>query len=320
MLPCARRLPHTSNRCRRSHRCFPSSRRRRFSVLKRMDDARERWPAKCCTLNGCWTHNMSRRRPGKQGLQKRKVLFARTATPGFPSAEPHGHAHSQALPAVGSRHGLVHGATRFHDREHGHPGHGRELAGGTAQPQGGRHQLHPEPGRLHSGKRLDGRPLRHAACIRDCSGTVHPFFDSLRLVNKRPDAGRRTHASGRRCGDDDARRQARDHPHIPEVRAADGDELRHHPGADRPAARSDGRRPDRALAVVAGNILRQHAGGPGGAVSHSSLHAGLPRRIHATSGPGRDWSCSAAARRFCRGCWRFSASITSMRPRRPFCL
>ena len=107
---------------------------------------------------------------------------------------------------------------------------------------------------------------------------------AVRAVAERADAGRGAHAAGHRRRDDDAGRAARHHPHLPKSELLRRDELRHHSGADRAAARADGRRPDRALAVVARDLLRQRAGGPGRAVPRSrrympDYHGAEPRPL-----------------------------------------
>jgi hypothetical protein len=51
--------------------------------------------------------------------------------------------------------------------------HGRQSACDAAEPEICRHELHYQPCRLHSDQRLDGRPLRIAACVRERSGGLH---------------------------------------------------------------------------------------------------------------------------------------------------
>ena len=102
--------------------------------------------------------------------------------------------------------------------------------------------------------------------------------------------------AGDRRGDDDAGGPAHHRPHVRQIGAADGDEFRHHPGTHRPDAGPDGRWAHRALAVVAGDLLRQRAGRDRGAGSHPPLHAGLPRRKDAPARSRRP----RALRRRCR--------------------
>ena len=109
-------------------------------------------------------------------------------------------------------------------------------------------------------ERLDGRPLRHAARVFRRRRRLHDFVGPVRPRDQRADAGRSADPAGDRRGDDDAGRPAHHRAHVREVGAADGDEFRHHPGAHRPDAGTDHRRAHRALAVVAGDLLRQRAG------------------------------------------------------------
>ncbi len=137
---------------------------------------------------------------------------------------------------------------------------------------------------MHSGERLDGGPFRHAPRVQHRGWHLHLCLDSVRPGAKRADAGGGTHPAGRGRGDDDAGGPAGDHPHLSQSGTVAGDELRHHPGADGADARAHGRRPDRALALVALHLLHQRAGGADGAVAGASLHAGLPRRVTTPAG------------------------------------
>ena len=151
--------------------------------------------------------------------------------------------HGQTLPALGRRGRAVHGGTRHYHRQHGGAGDRRGPAGAALEPEGRGDQLHPEPGGVHSGERLDGGPLRHAPRLQCRGRGLHAFLDSVRLRTERADAGCGAHPAGCRRGDDDAGGAARDHPHLPQIRTPAGDELRHHPGADRAPARPHRRRP-----------------------------------------------------------------------------
>ena len=63
--------------------------------------------------------------------------------------------HGQALFALGGCDCAVHGATRLHHCQYRGSGNGGEPACHTAESEGGRDQLHPEPGGLHPGQWMD---------------------------------------------------------------------------------------------------------------------------------------------------------------------
>jgi hypothetical protein len=157
---------------------------------------------------------------------------------------------------MGRRHGAVHGAARLDHRQHRRAVNGGESACDAAQPEGRGGQLYSESRSLHSGERLDRRSIRHAArvCARHCG--LHDFLGVLRARHEcAADGGGAYFARDRRSHDDASRAAHRD-PHLSQGGTAASDEFRHHPGADRAVAWPDGRRLDRPLVVVAGDLLR----------------------------------------------------------------
>ena len=162
----------------------------------------------------------------------------------------------------------------------------------AAEPEGGRDELHPEPRRLHSGQWMDGRPLRHAPRVRTAVAifTLSSILCGLAVNVPMLVAARILQGIGAAMM-------------MPVGRLTI---VRTFPKSDLLAAMNfviipaligpcsaHGRRPHRALAVLAGDLLRQRAGGARGTRSHSSLHARLSRRETARPSISSASCCSA---------------------------
>ena len=90
---------------------------------------------------------------------------------------------------MGRRDRAVHGTARHHDPEHRGAGDGGRTQRHAAESEGGVDELYPEPRGVHSGQRLDGRPLRHAARVHGGGRGVHAVVGAVRTRGVGADAG-----------------------------------------------------------------------------------------------------------------------------------
>ena len=164
----------------------------------------------------------------------------------------------EAAPAVACRRRVLHGVARHDDPEHGGAHDRRRAQRRAAQHEGGAHELHHQPGRLHPDQRLDRGPVRDAAgcssrrsgssrSAPSCAGSPStcPCSSALRILQG---CGGRAH---------DARRADHHGADLPEGRARPRDELRRGAGADRAPAWAARRRAHRRLPALADDLLRQ---------------------------------------------------------------
>ncbi len=176
-------------------------------------------------------------------------------------------------------------------------------------------ELYAQPRSVHPGERLDGRPLRHAARVRDGNRALHPGLGAVGLATSlemlvgcrviQGMGGAMMMPVGRMT-------LARTFGKAELVRVMSFVAI---PSLIGPMVGPVAGGLIVTSSRLARRVLRQRAGRPARPLFRAALPAGLSRGEGPRARHTPAWCCSAAASRSCPTCWRSSAITRTTRPR-----